>query len=95
MYDQWIALVILPDLVPKTFNANKLDVMCDTLGPHEVLHWVMQNTVDDTIAGLNDWGSQGIYFATSSHRVTRIVDENVSLADMYSEKVGEETVRGC
>ena len=64
------------------------------LRSEHLLCWVMHNTVAATEAGLQEWASQGGYFATTKggNAQYRSLPEVLELKELYSERVGEESV---
>lgn len=63
-----------------------------TITVHRLLEWVLLNSVHAVARGLPQWAAQGSHFFTTSDPVTRRVDETLTLKDLYSEALHEESV---
>jgi len=59
-----------------------------------VLAWLVNNTVDTTASGLNNWANQGLFHCTISEKDPKlaVTDEKVQLEDMYGTQFGRKSV---
>ncbi|KAG2494611.1 hypothetical protein HYH03_007376 [Edaphochlamys debaryana] len=90
---QKLWLTAAPDVAAKIRSAsgaatrNSLDARPCRAAAEAVLRWVMANTVDATLAGVQAWADQGLTFAASGG-VPRPADELLELADFYGGSKG-------
>ena len=54
----------------------------------DVLNWVMDNTIAESVRGLLDWAGSGIPFWTNQiNEDKELIDDDWSLETMYEEKL--------
>ncbi|KAG2492053.1 hypothetical protein HYH03_009551 [Edaphochlamys debaryana] len=90
---QKLWLTAAPDIAAKIRCASgvatgtSLDARPCRSAAEAVLRWVMANTVDATLAGVQAWADQGLTFAASGG-VPQPADELLELADFYGGSKG-------
>ena len=59
-----------------------------------MLAWLVNNTVDVTALGLNNWANQGLFHCTISEKDPKlaVTDEKVQLEEMYGTQFGTKSV---
>ncbi|KAG2492072.1 hypothetical protein HYH03_009568 [Edaphochlamys debaryana] len=91
----WLAAA--PDVAAKIRSGSgaaavaALDARPCRSAAEAVLRWVMANTVDATLAGVQAWADQGLSFAASGG-VPQPADELLELADFYGGSKGNVPV---
>ena len=62
------------------------------MSSHDLLKWLMRNTANATAAGIPEYASQASHFCMTQDPRARLIDESLSLAELYGSAIGEEKV---
>ncbi|CAI5741646.1 unnamed protein product [Hyaloperonospora brassicae] len=86
----WIASF---DEVAQSISQSSAHQNVSTLTAVDVLNWVMDNTRDECIRGLQEWATSGLrYRENQLNPASELVDENRSLELLYQEALATDKI---